>query len=229
MRLEYERRSCSTSRASASTASTPRASPPARRARCTSARRTGSSSSTRTRCRSWRMCVSGCPYKKVYFNWQSGKAEKCTLCYPRLETGPADDLLGDLRRPDPLPRRRPLRRRPRRGGRLRPRREGPARRAALALPRPGRPRGAGAGLARRDRGGLARGRAPLAGLHARRRAPGRAAAPSRVPDAADGLVRAAALAGDEHDRGRGLRRPTRTTSSRRSTSCGSRSPTSRTC
>jgi nitrate reductase beta subunit len=38
-------------------------------------------------CRSWRMCVSGCPYKKVYFNWQSGKAEKCTLCYPRMETG----------------------------------------------------------------------------------------------------------------------------------------------
>jgi nitrate reductase beta subunit len=39
------------------------------------------------RCRGWRMCVSGCPYKKVYFNWESGKAEKCTLCYPRLETG----------------------------------------------------------------------------------------------------------------------------------------------
>jgi nitrate reductase beta subunit len=38
-------------------------------------------------CRSWRMCVSGCPYKKVYFNWASGKAEKCTLCYPRLESG----------------------------------------------------------------------------------------------------------------------------------------------
>ncbi len=38
-------------------------------------------------CRGWRMCVSGCPYKKVYFNWQSGKAEKCTLCYPRLEAG----------------------------------------------------------------------------------------------------------------------------------------------
>jgi nitrate reductase beta subunit len=38
-------------------------------------------------CRSWRMCVSGCPYKKVYFNWSSGKAEKCTLCYPRLESG----------------------------------------------------------------------------------------------------------------------------------------------
>ncbi|MGP6173450.1 nitrate reductase subunit beta [Corynebacterium sp. A21] len=38
-------------------------------------------------CRGWRMCVSGCPYKKVYFNHKSGKAEKCTLCYPRLEIG----------------------------------------------------------------------------------------------------------------------------------------------
>ncbi|QGU01360.1 Respiratory nitrate reductase 2 beta chain [Corynebacterium kalinowskii] len=38
-------------------------------------------------CRGWRMCVSGCPYKKVYFNHASGKAEKCTLCYPRLEVG----------------------------------------------------------------------------------------------------------------------------------------------
>ena len=37
----------------------------------------------------WRMCVSGCPYKKVYFNWSTGKAEKCILCYPRLETGQA--------------------------------------------------------------------------------------------------------------------------------------------
>ena len=39
------------------------------------------------RCRGWRMCVSGCPYKKVYFNHVTGKAEKCTLCYPRLEVG----------------------------------------------------------------------------------------------------------------------------------------------
>ncbi len=39
------------------------------------------------KCRGWRMCVSGCPYKKVYFNWQTGKAEKCTLCYPRMEAG----------------------------------------------------------------------------------------------------------------------------------------------
>lgn len=38
-------------------------------------------------CRGWRMCVSGCPYKKVYFNHKTGKAEKCTLCYPRIEVG----------------------------------------------------------------------------------------------------------------------------------------------
>jgi nitrate reductase / nitrite oxidoreductase, beta subunit len=39
------------------------------------------------KCRGWRMCVSGCPYKKIYYNWQSGKAEKCILCYPRIEAG----------------------------------------------------------------------------------------------------------------------------------------------
>jgi nitrate reductase beta subunit len=38
-------------------------------------------------CRGWRMCVTGCPYKKVYFNHATGKAEKCTLCYPRIEAG----------------------------------------------------------------------------------------------------------------------------------------------
>ncbi|GAA4038939.1 nitrate reductase subunit beta [Nonomuraea soli] len=39
------------------------------------------------RCRGWRMCVTGCPYKKVYFNHRTGKAEKCTMCYPRVEVG----------------------------------------------------------------------------------------------------------------------------------------------
>ncbi|WP_017559055.1 nitrate reductase subunit beta [Nocardiopsis baichengensis] len=39
------------------------------------------------KCRGWRMCVTGCPYKKVYFNHKTGKAEKCTLCYPRIEVG----------------------------------------------------------------------------------------------------------------------------------------------
>jgi nitrate reductase beta subunit len=40
-------------------------------------------------CRAWRSCVSACPYKKVYFNWQTGKSEKCILCFPRVETGQA--------------------------------------------------------------------------------------------------------------------------------------------
>lgn len=38
-------------------------------------------------CRAWRMCVTACPYKKTYYNWHSGKSEKCILCYPRIEAG----------------------------------------------------------------------------------------------------------------------------------------------
>ena len=41
------------------------------------------------RCRAWRMCVAGCPYKKTFFNWTTGKSEKCILCFPRIETGQA--------------------------------------------------------------------------------------------------------------------------------------------
>ena len=58
------------------------------RARSTSAARTASCWWTRTlprladvRC--------GCPYKKMFYNWNTGKSEKCILCYPRLETGQA--------------------------------------------------------------------------------------------------------------------------------------------
>ncbi len=39
------------------------------------------------KCRGWRFCISGCPYKKPYYNWASGKSEKCILCYPRIESG----------------------------------------------------------------------------------------------------------------------------------------------
>ncbi len=38
-------------------------------------------------CRGWRYCISACPYKKVYFNWKTQKAEKCTFCFPRIEAG----------------------------------------------------------------------------------------------------------------------------------------------
>lgn len=39
------------------------------------------------RCRGWRYCVSGCPYKKVYYNWKTSRSEKCLFCYPRIEAG----------------------------------------------------------------------------------------------------------------------------------------------
>jgi nitrate reductase beta subunit len=39
------------------------------------------------KCRGWRMCISACPYKKIYYNWESGKSEKCIFCYPRIEAG----------------------------------------------------------------------------------------------------------------------------------------------
>lgn len=41
------------------------------------------------KCRGWRMCVTACPYKKTFYNWSTGKSEKCILCFPRLETGQA--------------------------------------------------------------------------------------------------------------------------------------------
>ncbi|MCC6744831.1 MAG: nitrate reductase subunit beta [Acidobacteria bacterium] len=41
------------------------------------------------RCRAWRSCIAACPYKKVFYNWSTGKSEKCILCFPRIETGQA--------------------------------------------------------------------------------------------------------------------------------------------
>jgi len=34
-------------------------------------------------------CLASCPAGAVYYNWESGKSEKCILCYPRVETGQA--------------------------------------------------------------------------------------------------------------------------------------------
>lgn len=38
-------------------------------------------------CRGWRHCVPSCPYKKVFYNWETNKAEKCMFCFPRVENG----------------------------------------------------------------------------------------------------------------------------------------------
>jgi complex iron-sulfur molybdoenzyme family reductase subunit beta len=42
------------------------------------------------RCRGYRQCVRTCPYKKVFFNTQTLKSEKCIFCYPRIEGGTAN-------------------------------------------------------------------------------------------------------------------------------------------
>ena len=39
------------------------------------------------RCRGYRECVKGCPYKKVFYNPMTGTSEKCIACFPKIETG----------------------------------------------------------------------------------------------------------------------------------------------
>ena len=39
------------------------------------------------RCRGYRECVRGCPYKKVFYNPETRVSEKCVFCYPSLEKG----------------------------------------------------------------------------------------------------------------------------------------------
>ncbi len=39
------------------------------------------------RCRGYRECVRGCPYKKSYFNPMTRVSEKCIGCYPAVENG----------------------------------------------------------------------------------------------------------------------------------------------
>ncbi len=37
-----------------------------------------------SRCRGYRYCVKGCPYKKIYWNPEEAVSQKCIFCYPRL-------------------------------------------------------------------------------------------------------------------------------------------------
>ena len=39
------------------------------------------------RCRGYRECVKGCPYKKVFYNPMTGTSEKCIACFPKIENG----------------------------------------------------------------------------------------------------------------------------------------------
>ena len=146
------------------------------------------------KCRGWRMCVSGCPYKKIYYNWSSGKSEKCIFCYPRIEAGQptvcSETCVGRIRYlgvvlydadrieeaasvPD----------------------ESDLYEAQLErLPRSARSGGDRAGARRRHPRRLAGGGQAIAGLEDGDGVEGRLPAASRIPHAADGLVRAAAVA-----------------------------------
>ena len=166
------------------------------------------------KCRGWRMCVSGCPYKKVYFNHRTGKAEKCTFCYPRIEVGLptvcSETCVGRLRYIGLL-----LYDADRVLAAASVENETDLYEAQLdVMLDPNDP----AVDRRRPRAGhlrrMAGRRPPVAGVRAGQDLPHRAAAASGIPHHADGLVRAAAVPGGRRDqpgrpRRRGRRQPVR--------------------
>ena len=91
------------------------------------------------RCRGWRMCVSGCPYKKVYFNHRTGKAEKCTFCFPRIEVGIPTVCSETCVGPAALHRPGALRRRQGARGGVDRRTSTTSTRRSVGVPRPRRP------------------------------------------------------------------------------------------
>jgi ethylbenzene hydroxylase subunit beta/complex iron-sulfur molybdoenzyme family reductase subunit beta len=42
------------------------------------------------RCKGYRFCLESCPYKKIYFNFETLTSMKCIFCYPRVEQGVAN-------------------------------------------------------------------------------------------------------------------------------------------
>ena len=157
------------------------------------------------KCRGWRMCVSGCPYKKIYYNWSSGKSEKCIFCYPRIEAGQptvcSETCVGRIRYlgvilydADRIQEAASVRGRGR-----------SVRGAAQGLPRSVRSRRAGAGPAGRHLRCVAGGGAPVAGVEDGDGLEDRLPAASGIPHPADGLVRPAAVA-DPGRRGEGRSR-----------------------
>ena len=158
------------------------------------------------KCRGWRMCVSGCPYKKIYYNWRSGKSEKCIFCYPRIEAGQptvcSETCVGRIRYLGVL--LYDADRIERSGGGGRP--AGPVSGPARHLPRPLRSRGGAPGARGRGAAGVARRGAEIPGLAHGDGLEGRLPAAPGIPHPADGVVRAAAVA-DPVGGGGGRARP----------------------
>ena len=153
------------------------------------------------KCRGWRMCVSACPYKKIYFNWSSGKSEKCIFCYPRIEAGQptvcSETCVGRIRYlgvvlydADRIEEAASVAD------------EKDLYEAQLKIfLDPNDPAVIAQARADGIAGALARSRAPVADLEDGDGMEGRLPAASRIPHAADGLVRAAAVA--DHSGGGG--------------------------
>jgi nitrate reductase beta subunit len=179
------------------------------------------------KCRGWRMCVSGCPYKKIYYNWSLGQIGEVHLLLSAHRGRPSDRLLGDLRRAHPLSRRAALRRRPHRGGRIHADEKDLYEAQLKVFLDPNDP--AVIEQARKD--GIPEAwleAAKLAGLQDGDGVEGRFPAPPRIPHAADGLVCAAAVAaavGRPASGKIGVDGPTCRTCAR----CASRCATSPTC
>ena len=179
------------------------------------------------KCRGWRMCVSGCPYKKIYYNWSSGKSEKCIFCYPRIEAGQptvcSETCVGRIRYlgvvlydADGIEKAASVKD------------EKDLYQAQLDIfLDPERSKRDRPGARRRRAGRLAGSRQEIASVEDGDGVEGRLPAASRVPHAADGVVRAAALADPVGRRGRqdGQRRRACPTCGR----CASRSSISPTC
>ena len=167
------------------------------------------------------------PVQEDLLQPQDRQGREVHVLLPTDRGGPADGLLGDLRRAAALPRPLPVRRRPRHagGGHTGPRR--PLRGAAGPHARPRRPRRGGAGPSGRHPRRLDGGGPALTGLRARQALPRRPAAAPGVPHHADGLVRPTALPDRRRARRRrGTTPRTGRTSSARSTPSASPSSTS---
>ena len=151
------------------------------------------------KCRGWRMCVSGMPLQEDLLQLVVGQIGEMHLLLSAHRGGPADGVLGNLRRAHPLSRRDAVRRRPHPGSRVR------SGRAAISTRRSSRSssirsiRGSRRRPAGRHLRGLAGGREAFAGVEDGDGLEDRLSAASGIPHPADGLVRAAAVA----DPGRG--------------------------
>jgi len=133
------------------------------------------------------------PLQKDLLQLEIGQGRKMHFLLSAHRSGPAHRVLGDLRRPHPLPRRSLVRCRPDSGSRQRGTRPRPVPGPVGHLPRPERSQGDSAGTHRRHSGRLdgigpqEPGLQDGGGLES-----GAAAAPG-IPNPAHGLVRAAAL------------------------------------